>query len=220
MVGTWKKGPGAALFQALEAALGSVPILAEDLGVITADVVALRKAIGAPGMVVLQFAWGGGPANTHLPHNIYDNCFVYPGACVGGRAWGCGRGGSWIGVSGWLGGIRGGGGGGEAASSQQPAAHPVGLPALAFTPPPLRPPTLPHPAAGTHDNQTSVGWWKHGAQVEEKALIRRYSGLSDDDVAYCFIREALKSCAHTAVVTMQVIPGGGEGRGERDGCVS
>lgn len=40
--------------------------------------------------------------------------------------------------------------------------------------------------------------------VEEKALIRRYTGMTDDDVAYCFIREALKSCAHTAVVTMQV----------------
>lgn len=41
------------------------------------------QAIGAPGMVVLQFAWGGGPTNTHLPHNIYENCFVYPGAvCV------------------------------------------------------------------------------------------------------------------------------------------
>jgi hypothetical protein len=38
-----------------------------------------REAIGAPGMVVLQFAWGGGPGNVHLPHNHYENCFVYPG---------------------------------------------------------------------------------------------------------------------------------------------
>lgn len=38
-----------------------------------------REAIGAPGMVVLQFAWGGGPSNVHLPHMHYDNCFVYPG---------------------------------------------------------------------------------------------------------------------------------------------
>lgn len=38
-----------------------------------------REAIGAPGMVVLQFAWGGGATNTHLPHNIYQNSFVYPG---------------------------------------------------------------------------------------------------------------------------------------------
>ena len=56
---------------------------AEDLGVITRDVVELRQAIGAPGMVVLQFAWGGGPTNTHLPHNIYENCFVYPGVWRG-----------------------------------------------------------------------------------------------------------------------------------------
>lgn len=79
MVGTWKKGPGVSLFKALESNLGFVPILAEDLGVITPDVVALREAIGAPGMVVLQFAWGGGATNTHMSHNIYENCFVYPG---------------------------------------------------------------------------------------------------------------------------------------------
>uniref|UniRef100_A0A1D2ABW5 4-alpha-glucanotransferase n=2 Tax=Auxenochlorella protothecoides TaxID=3075 RepID=A0A1D2ABW5_AUXPR len=79
MNGVWKKGPGIELFEALEAALGHVPILAEDLGVITPDVTALREAIGAPGMVVLQFAWGGGATNTHLPHNIYQNSFVYPG---------------------------------------------------------------------------------------------------------------------------------------------
>jgi 4-alpha-glucanotransferase len=79
MVGTWKKGPGSAVFEALERDLGRVPILAEDLGVITPDVVDLRQAIGAPGMCVTQFAWGGGPTNTHLPHNVYENCFVYPG---------------------------------------------------------------------------------------------------------------------------------------------
>ena len=61
-------------------ALGEVPIVAEDLGVITPDVHRLREAIGAPGMVVLQFAWGGGFANTHLPHNHYENSVVYPGA--------------------------------------------------------------------------------------------------------------------------------------------
>lgn len=60
--------------------LGEVPIIAEDLGVITPDVVQLRQDIGAPGMAVLQFAWGSGGANTHLPHNHYENCVVYPGA--------------------------------------------------------------------------------------------------------------------------------------------
>lgn len=56
-----------------------MPIIAEDLGVITADVVELRENIGAPGMVVLQFAWGGGATNVHLPHNHYENSVVYPG---------------------------------------------------------------------------------------------------------------------------------------------
>lgn len=107
MVGTWKKGPGVALFQALESDLGSVPILAEDLGVITPDVVALRQAIAAPGMCVLQFAWGGGPTNTHLMHNIYENCFVYPGACVGVSERGAGGGGAccWDAAAGVLQGV-------------------------------------------------------------------------------------------------------------------
>lgn len=59
--------------------LGHVPVIAEDLGVITADVNELREGIGAPGMVVLQFAWGGGSTNVHLPHNHYENSVVYPG---------------------------------------------------------------------------------------------------------------------------------------------
>ena len=79
MIGTWKRGPGVGLFSALKGTLGDVPILAEDLGVITPDVTSLREELGAPGMCVLQFAWGGGPRNTHLPHNVYENCFVYPG---------------------------------------------------------------------------------------------------------------------------------------------
>ncbi|PNH04623.1 4-alpha-glucanotransferase DPE1, chloroplastic/amyloplastic [Tetrabaena socialis] len=79
MNGAWRLGPGLELFTAMKKSLGAVPILAEDLGVITTDVVALREAIGAPGMVVVQFAWGGGPSNVHLPHNHYENCFVYPG---------------------------------------------------------------------------------------------------------------------------------------------
>ena len=56
-----------------------MPVIAEDLGVITPDVVQLRESIGAPGMVVLQFAWGGGPTNVHLPHNHYENSVCYPG---------------------------------------------------------------------------------------------------------------------------------------------
>lgn len=81
MIGDWRKGPGIALFEAVQRRLGDAApiIMAEDLGVITTDVKALRLELGAPGMVVLQFAWGGGADNTHLPHNHYANSFVYPG---------------------------------------------------------------------------------------------------------------------------------------------
>jgi 4-alpha-glucanotransferase len=79
MIGQWQKGPGLSLFNALRRELGDVPILAEDLGVITEDVIQLRDMVGAPGMLVLQFAWGGGPRNTHLPHNARPNSFIYTG---------------------------------------------------------------------------------------------------------------------------------------------
>lgn len=79
LAGSWKLGPGLSFFRGLEARLGQLPIVAEDLGVITADVVALREAIGAPGMAVLQFGWDGNPRNPHLPHNHAPNAFVYPG---------------------------------------------------------------------------------------------------------------------------------------------
>jgi 4-alpha-glucanotransferase len=79
MSGSWKKGRGIELFESLSEKMGKVPIVAEDLGVITRDVVELREATGFPGMVVLQFAWEGGPGNTHLPINHYSNSFCYPG---------------------------------------------------------------------------------------------------------------------------------------------
>lgn len=77
--GRWITGPGIEMFERLKPALGDAKIVAEDLGVITADVVALREACGFPGMVVLQFAWGGDGRNPHLPHNHYENSFCYPG---------------------------------------------------------------------------------------------------------------------------------------------
>lgn len=78
-VGIWEKGPGAALFTALEHALGELPIIAEDLGVITPDVVALREQFSFPGMCILQFAFGGDPADRFLPHNYARNSVVYTG---------------------------------------------------------------------------------------------------------------------------------------------
>jgi 4-alpha-glucanotransferase len=76
--GHWVKVPGAALFEALEAALGALPIVAENLGLITPEVEALRKRLGFPGMAVLQFAFGGDDSTSHfLPHNLPREVVAY-----------------------------------------------------------------------------------------------------------------------------------------------
>jgi 4-alpha-glucanotransferase len=109
-----------------------------------------REAIGAPGMVVLQFAWGSGPNNVHLPHMHYENCFCYP---------------------------------------------------------------------GTHDNETSVGWFQGSANEEDKAYIKAYLGSEGKDIAWDFISAGLESVARTTVIMMQVgyvcecVCLGGGGRG-------
>jgi 4-alpha-glucanotransferase len=80
IAGRWVKGPGAALFEALRDALGDLPIVAENLGVITAEVEALREGFGFPGMAILQFAFGSdAQANDFLPHNYPRNKVVYTG---------------------------------------------------------------------------------------------------------------------------------------------
>lgn len=132
--GAWLKGPGKELFDAVEKGLGRLPLLAEDLGVITDDVTALRLAIGAPGMVVLQFAWGGGPGNVHLPHMHTESSFVY---------------------------------------------------------------------TGTHDNETTVGWYLGSANDTDKSYIKEYLGSDGSDIAWDFIKEAFKSVAKTAVMPLQ-----------------
>jgi 4-alpha-glucanotransferase len=77
--GTWRRGPGADLFHAVEAELGALPVVAEDLGVITEPVVRLRHELGYPGMVVLQFALGRDDSNPHLPQNHEEQSVVYTG---------------------------------------------------------------------------------------------------------------------------------------------
>ena len=78
--GQWVKGPGAALFDALHSALGTLPIVAENLGVITPEVEALRERYGFPGMAILQFAFGGDPqGSTFIPHNYSRDRVVYTG---------------------------------------------------------------------------------------------------------------------------------------------
>ena len=77
--GQWVAGPGAALFEAFQAELGGLPLIAEDLGVITPDVEALRQQFNLPGMKVLQFGFDGGANNPYLPHNHEWNSVVYTG---------------------------------------------------------------------------------------------------------------------------------------------
>ena len=71
--------PGKELFTAIRGALVELPIIAEDLGVITPDVVALREAFGFPGMRILQFGFGGDTKNIDLPHNYVQNVVSYTG---------------------------------------------------------------------------------------------------------------------------------------------
>ena len=77
--GHWVETPGRELFTAIKNALGELPIIAEDLGVITPDVEKLRDDFGFPGMRVLQFAFGSDAKNTDLPHNYHQNVVAYTG---------------------------------------------------------------------------------------------------------------------------------------------
>ncbi|MBN1219140.1 MAG: 4-alpha-glucanotransferase [Anaerolineae bacterium] len=137
--GRWVKAPGMELFETIKAALGELPILAEDLGVITPAVVALRDHFGFPGMKILQFAFDAKEAgelnatNAFLPHNYNRNAVVY---------------------------------------------------------------------TGTHDNDTTRGWYRERT-AEEKDLIRRYLARDDHDIVWHFIRLALASSACFAIVPLQ-----------------
>ncbi len=78
--GKWVKGPGAALFEAVVKELGELPIIAENLGVITPEVEALRERFGFPGMAILQFAFGNDPqAPDFKPHNYVKHLVAYTG---------------------------------------------------------------------------------------------------------------------------------------------
>ncbi len=86
--GSWKPGPGRAFFQEMESRLDrsdrsgipvNLPIIAEDLGVITPAVEKLRDDLHFPGMKILLFAFDEDPHNAYLPHNITRNCVVYTG---------------------------------------------------------------------------------------------------------------------------------------------
>jgi 4-alpha-glucanotransferase len=132
--GQWVKGPGADLFEVLRARLGDLPFIAEDLGLITPEVHALRKRLGVPGMRVLQFGFDNPGAHIYLPHNFDPNCVVY---------------------------------------------------------------------TGTHDNDTTLGWWKSSANEDEKRSALAYMGDVKDGIHWGFIRAAFASVAALAIVPLQ-----------------
>lgn len=154
--GRWVLGPGVALFEALEAALGRVPMIVEDLGVAPAGE-SLRDELGYPGMKVLQFAFDDAAVgedvrdtadNPFLPHNFDRNFVVY---------------------------------------------------------------------TGTHDNDTTLGWFKSLPEAERQA-VRRYLGTDGEDIAWDLIRCALASVADTAIIPLQdVLLLGSEARMNRPG---
>ena len=139
--GRWVPGPGADLFHAVRRALGALPIVAEDLGVITPDVEALRDDLDLPGMKVLQFAWSD-PRNPFLPHAHVPNAVVY---------------------------------------------------------------------SGTHDNNTTVGWWCNETDARTRAFLANYLGRTlaeiDREPHWTLLRLGMMSPAHTFIATLQDVLG-------------
>jgi 4-alpha-glucanotransferase len=131
--GEWVKAPGLKLFRALEAALGPLALVAEDLGVITAEVDALRLGLGMPGMKVLQFGFTDKGAHTHLPHRFTPNTVAY---------------------------------------------------------------------TGTHDNDTTLGWWKTASKLEHSA-VQAYLGPVSERPVWPLIRAAEASVAQLTVLPAQ-----------------
>ncbi|MGE5195355.1 MAG: 4-alpha-glucanotransferase [Deltaproteobacteria bacterium] len=147
--GRWVSGPGAPFFRKVREELGDLPLVAEDLGVITPAVEALRDEFGFPGMRILQFAFGDDPkARDYRPHNYPRHCVVY---------------------------------------------------------------------TGTHDNDTTVGWFQSRAgqgttrtarQIDEERLFAlAYLGTAGSEIHWDLIRLALASVAETAVVPVQDVLG-------------
>ena len=133
--GEWIKAPGLELFRALEAALGPLPLVAEDLGVITPEVDALRLALGMPGMKVLQFGFGSDikGAHVHLPHHFVPATVAY---------------------------------------------------------------------TGTHDNDTTQGWW-NAAGENERAAVEALVGPVNGRPVWPLIRAAQGSVAEIAIAPAQ-----------------
>ncbi len=132
--GEWVKAPGAALFTALRQKLGDLPLIAEDLGLITREVDALREQFNLPGMRVLQFGFSDRGAHNYLPHRYETNTVVY---------------------------------------------------------------------TGTHDNDTTLGWWQHGVTESERNAVYSYLNPAPNDVVWTLIRAASTSVADVCIIPVQ-----------------
>ncbi|WGV23832.1 4-alpha-glucanotransferase [Halotia branconii] len=144
MNGEWIEAPGEELFDTIRQKLGKLPVLAEDLGVITPEVEALRDKYEFPGMKVLQFAFGSDPSNPFLPFNYSRNAVVY---------------------------------------------------------------------TGTHDNDTTVGWFNTASDWEKQNLLLYLGCVSPEGIHWDLIRLALSSIANQAIIPLQDILGlGNEAR--------
>lgn len=136
--GVWKKAPGDEFFAVLKRELGTLPIIAEDLGVITPEVEALRDKYGFPGMKVLHFAFDDDSKNPFLPHNYERNCVVY---------------------------------------------------------------------TGTHDNDTTVGWFEKRSHEAKQRVIDYLGGMGDRGIHWRLIQLALSSVANWAIFPLQDLLG-------------
>ena len=135
--GQWVEGPGAHFFEVMKRELGELPIIAEDLGVITQPVEELRDSFDLPGMKVLQFAWSD-PKNLFLPHAHVPNCIVY---------------------------------------------------------------------SGTHDNNTTIGWWLAEAGDGARHFMRQYLERDIHEPNWTLIQLGMLSVGHTFIAPMQDILG-------------
>ncbi len=137
--GWWQDAPGEELFNTINQELGTLPIVAEDLGLITPEVEHLRDKFNFPGMKVLHFAFDSDRSNPFLPFNYYNrNCIVY---------------------------------------------------------------------TGTHDNDTTIGWFQ-GRSLEEKSRVTDYLGpLAPESIHWSMIRLAMSSVANLSIVPVQDLLG-------------
>lgn len=136
--GRWIAGPRAAFFQAIKDQLGTLPIIAEDLGDITEQVQQLRDQFEFPGMKILQFAFGSGSGNPYLPHGYPRNCVVY---------------------------------------------------------------------TGTHDNDTTLGWFNLLPQSDRDSVEEYIGRIDPEEIHWDLIRVALSSVADWAIIPVQDLLG-------------